>query len=581
MTLDFTIRTNPALSKRACPSTGEAPAQPRCNVLTTAIDNVLMEPKTTAVLVNEARLGSAEARDELVGRHHREIALIAAAMVNDVTESEDLTQEAFIRAFRNLDLLVDPSRFGPWLRRIVVGVSIDWLRTFRPGLYRGWSEFDDVAVSSHDPSPLDVVLRSEIVGRVRAALDALPLRYRVPIHLYHLDGLSHAKIAATLDVPVGTVRSLVARARRKLMPLLAEYAPGVAPDIDEIFEEQAVTSGAKTRFLHVANGTCATRLIEAAGIPGTLSIWADPLYEGPVPGGLNDAEMLDVRMRYLTEPADVTFAAWRGSDPSLDPANDLRQWRAAIERQESYDELILWFEHDLFDQLNLIQLLPWIHERLAPTKPVTLVCTGSFPGHPEFKGLGELTPDELASLLETRQRVSNPQYRLAERAWRAFREPTPEALDNFRQRDTSALPYLAAAITRFLKEYPWSTEDSHALSGASLGWPTVTESRCRRHSRGCIEGEHAFYITDTSLAALAESLALTSPPLLTLDLASTTREQGLQGAITLTDTGRAVLAGRLDRVATCGIDRWLGGVHLQGRSRIWRWDETRQRVTQM
>lgn len=90
-----------------------------------------------------------------------------------------------------------------------------------------------------------------------------------------------------------------------------------------------MTPATKTRFLHVANGTSTTLTIEAAGIPGTCSIWADPLYEGPVPGGLSDAELLDVRMRYLTGPADLTWAAWAGSDPSLDPADDLRQWRAA------------------------------------------------------------------------------------------------------------------------------------------------------------------------------------------------------------------------------------------------------------
>ena len=359
---------------------------------------------------------------------------------------------------------------------------------------------------------------------------------------------------------------------------LAEYAPDIAPHINE---EQAVTPEAKTRFLHVANGSCATRLIEAAGIPGTLSIWADPLYEGPVPSGLDDAELLDVRMRYLAGPADVTFAAWRGSDPSLDPANDLRQWRAAIERHESYDELILWFEHDLFDQLNLIQLLPWIRERLPPTKPVTLVCIGAFPGRPDFKGLGELTPDELASLLETRQRVSDPQYALAECAWQAFREPTPEALDNFRQGDSSALPYLAAAITRFLQEYPSSTDGLSRTERRLLGLADGDGISLPKAFPRMYEGEHVYYITDTSLAALAESLSLTSPPLLTLDLASTANEQGLQGAITLTDTGRAVLAGQLDRVASCGIDRWLGGVHLQGRSGNWRWDHTRQRVTQM
>ena len=107
----------------------------------------------------------------------------------------------------------------------------------------------------------------------------------------------------------------------------------------------------------------------------------------------------------------------------------------------------------------MIQLLSWIRERLPAGKVVSLVCVGSFPGHPRFKGLGELTPDELASLLETRQRVSEAQYSLAKLAWQAFREPTPEALDNLRQqRDTTALPFLTAAVARFLQEYPWTTD---------------------------------------------------------------------------------------------------------------------------
>jgi len=539
-----------------------------------------VDAKTVAGLVDEARRGSARARDELVRRHQREIVVLAASLVNDATEAEDLAQEAFIRAFRNLDLLVDPSRYGAWLRRIAVGVSIDWLRTFRPALYRGWSDADEEAVASGELSPLDRILRSEIVERVRAALDALPARYRVPIRLYHLDGLSHAKIAATLDVPVATVRSLVARARRKLIPLLAEYAPDTAPQIDELFEEQAVTHDARTRFLHVANGTSTTRLIEAAGIPGALSIWADPLYEGPVPGGLTDAELLEVRRRYHAEPAEITFAAWDGSDPSLDPVNDMRRWRTTIERHDAYDELILWFEHDLFDQLNLLQLLTWIHACLPAAKPVSLVCVGSFPGRVDFKGLGELTPDELASLLETRQRIGQPQYVVATKAWAAFREPTPEALDQARRGDTSALPYLADAIARFLEEYPWTADglsrsERHLLELAD-GQDIALVDAFRRMQ----EGEKTYYITDLSLAALAETLSRTSPPLVTLDVASRGRD-GLRGAVRITEVGRSVLRREQDRVASCGIDRWLGGVHLQGRGPVWRWDPASRGMTQV
>jgi RNA polymerase sigma factor (sigma-70 family) len=537
---------------------------------------VRMLTSTVAELVNEARRGSAEARDELVRRHHREAAILAAAMVNDPTEAEDLSQEAFIRAFRNLDLLVDPSRFGAWLRRIVIGVSIDWLRSFRPDLYRGWTDADEMVRASRERSPLEHLLHSEMVARVGAALDALPPRYRVPIRLYHLDGLSHAKIAAALGVPVATVRSLVARARRKLGPLLAEYAPEAMLQTAEVLEEQVVPHSSQTRFLHVANGTCTTRLIGSAGIPGTLSIWADPLYEGPVPEGLTDAELLAVRTRYLG-----------GSDEGLvvDPVNDMKRWRTVIEGHESYDELILWFEHDLFDQLCLIQLLTWIRERLPAAKAVSLVCIGSFPGHPRFKGLGELTPDELASLLETRQPVGEAQYSLAEFAWRAFREPTPEALDNLRDRDTAALPYLTLALARFLQEYPWTTDglsrtERRLLEVAAGGTVELSAAFPRMHAR-----EEVYYITDLSLAALADTLSRTSPPLLTLarrpvaDAELSQESVTLRDAVTLTDVGRAVLAGQQDRVATCGIDRWLGGVHLQGDTDLWRWDDERHRIT--
>jgi hypothetical protein len=333
------------------------------------------------------------------------------------------------------------------------------------------------------------------------------------------------------------------------------------------------------RFLHVANGTCTTRLIQAAGIPGALSIWADPLHDGPAPGGVTDDELLDVRRRYHTGPSDIIFAAWSGSDPSLDPINDMRQWRTTIERHDAYDELILWFEHDLFDQLNLIQLLTWSRERLPPTKPVSLVCIGSFPGRSEFKGLGELMPGELASLLETRQRLSEQQYALAERVWKAFREPTPEALDNLRRGDTSALPYLAAAVTRFLQEYPWTGDGLSRTERRLLELANGDGIALSAAFRQMHEGESAYYVTDTSLAELAEELSRTSPPLLTLAPGSAGNDEGLRGTVMLTDTGGAVLARQLDRVATCGIDRWLGGVHLQSGGPVWRWDDTRHSVT--
>ena len=321
-------------------------------------------------------------------------------------------------------------------------------------------------------------------------------------------------------------------------------------------------------FLHVANGTSTTCTIEAAGIPGKLSIWADPLFEGPVPAGLSDAELLAVRTQYLG-----------GAYGAHDPVNDMAEWRAVIERHADYQELVLWYEHDLFDQLNLIQLLTWIRERLPPDKPVSLVCIGSFPGRPTFKGLGELTPGELGPLLDTRQRVTELQYVLAERAWTAFRQPSPEALDLLCQGDTTALPYLGPALARFLQEFPWQTDglsrtERRLMQLATDGKLTLLQAFPRMH-----EDEDVYYVADLSLLDLAEQLSQTSPPLLTLEAVQQTGASVLRRTVTITEAGRDVLAARLDRVTTCGIDRWLGGVHLHSDGPVWRWDGAHRRIT--
>jgi hypothetical protein len=133
-------------------------------------------------------------------------------------------------------------------------------------------------------------------------------------------------------------------------------------------------------------------------------IWADPLHDGPVPGDVSDDELLRLRAAFLAgSPEDVDHVV-----------ADLSDWRAAVDDQAGYDELVLWFEHDLFDQLNVIQLLTHLGAR-ALTKPVTMVSIDSFQGHPDFKGIGELAPADLVALFETRRPIALEQFALAAR----------------------------------------------------------------------------------------------------------------------------------------------------------------------
>ena len=116
-------------------------------------------------LVVRARAGEAAAFAELVARHQGATRALGRAIVGDWAEAEDLSQEAFLRAFRNLDLLADPEKFAPWLRRVMFGVCIDWVRAFRPQLFRFETAADEAATldaPSAEPSPLE---HAEQIGR--------------------------------------------------------------------------------------------------------------------------------------------------------------------------------------------------------------------------------------------------------------------------------------------------------------------------------------------------------------------------------------------------------------------------------
>jgi hypothetical protein len=327
-----------------------------------------------------------------------------------------------------------------------------------------------------------------------------------------------------------------------------------------------VASSSGPRVHHVANGTCTTRLIDTAGLPGTTSLWADPLYDGPVPGGLADDDLIEVRARYL---------GGHGADV-VDPRNDLRRWRDAIAAHERYDELVLWYEHDLFDQLNLVQLLPWIRERLPSEAAVSLVCVGTFRHRPEFRGFGELTPAEIAELFGTRERVRHGQYALAAHAWDGFRAAAPEALDDLRRGDTEALPYLAPAITRLLEEYPWAGDGLSRTERRFLSLVAPGPTTLATLFPHMAEAGDVLHVTDLSLVDLAAALARSSPALVVVD--GPDGGGPLDRIVALTAAGEDVLAGRADRVSLCGVDRWIGGVHLQGHAGIWRWDADAQQV---
>src|SRR5690606_13791257 len=293
--------------------------------------------RSDADLVEAARAGDADAFGALVRRHQAGARALAASLLGDDAEAEDAAQDAFVRALRNLDLLADPAKFAPWLRRIAFGVAVDRLRSRRAELLLSGDAALEAAGAqspSAGPSPLERLEREELVERVRAAIAELPPRYRAPLTLYHLDGLSHERVAQALGVPAGTVRSLVTRARQRLAAILRDYARetmGVREPVDEVFRER----DERRRLLHILNGDATRLKRERSGVPGTFAVWADVLHEGPVPADVAGAAFRELRARHHAQAGYVTYENALAMH---------ERWDRSLESFPDHDEVVLWFE---------------------------------------------------------------------------------------------------------------------------------------------------------------------------------------------------------------------------------------------
>lgn len=318
-------------------------------------------------------------------------------------------------------------------------------------------------------------------------------------------------------------------------------------------------------MLHITNGD-ATRIgLERSTVPGTFSAWSDILHEGPTPRRVSPDEWRRVRVEYLTSSFG-DYASSQFAQPG-DLAAKYRREDEALERWREHDEVIFWFEHDLYDQLLLIRHLAWIGEaRLdaggAAATRFSMVSGDTY--------LGPLRPDEFPALFERRRPITPAQIERATRAWDAFCGDDPTALVPFAVEDAPDLPYLPGAIRRFLEEFP-STANGLPRSEAQI--LRVLSEGTRTPEQTFVTAsalEERIFMGDAQFWGIATRLAGGRHPLITAAVAGPEPDRLPSGTLDITATGREVLAGRADQVSLNGLDRWMGGVRLTP-SRYWRW----------
>jgi RNA polymerase sigma-70 factor (ECF subfamily) len=171
-----------------------------------------------ARLVEDARRGDRDAFGELVLRYERRLTRVILRFVSDLELAKDLTQETFLRAYERLDQFDPSRRFGPWLFRIGVNLTLDYLRKRKR---RGrWSLFSESPTEKlPDPAVPDPRKSLDISQEVRTVLEQIPDKYKSVLVLRDLENFSTSDIAAILNRKEATIRWRLAEARNRFQKL--------------------------------------------------------------------------------------------------------------------------------------------------------------------------------------------------------------------------------------------------------------------------------------------------------------------------------------------------------------------------
>ena len=320
-------------------------------------------------------------------------------------------------------------------------------------------------------------------------------------------------------------------------------------------------------MLHIHNGDSSANTAKQSSLPGEHFAWRESLITGPTPAGVGGNEWRSVRAQHLSEVYGVDLQECeRGL---LDHEKKLSSFA-------EHEEVILWFEHDLFCQTNLLYLLNWFAKEDTGSTKLSLICIGAFPGKENFRGLGELDAEQLASLFPGRQQVTSSQLKLAELAWQAYCSPDPAEIEKVAQ-TADHLPLLAPALRAHLHRFPSTKNGLGSIENKGLelihGGSKTFMDLFQRFG----DAEPIYGLGDAQFWLALQGLSGGVQPSISIENGKSGRGELTPDIVhnakfELTEPGKAVLHGDTDFVKLNGIELWLGGVHLSPEN-LWRWDD--------
>ncbi|KQX63783.1 MULTISPECIES: DUF1835 domain-containing protein [unclassified Paenibacillus] len=321
--------------------------------------------------------------------------------------------------------------------------------------------------------------------------------------------------------------------------------------------------------LHIVNGDAFGDKLRASDIDGDILVWRESLYEGPIGMQMSDSVLLSMRAAYMNRQHGIPEGMFKSIT--------LQQEKALDKLAEDVDEVVLWFEHDLYDQLILCYLLSRLFALPNRSFKLSLLSINQFPGVEFFHGLGQLNEDQITQLNHKWLPVNEDQLLLACKVWTAYSASEPLLMETLLEEDLSALPFLKKALEANSERYPSSQNGLSANQQLILELIGEEEMPILSLFKSVGQTASHYGLGDLQFWAIVDSIRKCEVPLVHLiggdklpSYSEALPPQFEKWRLHRTDMGKLVHTCELDHLYLNGIDDWIGGVHLLGKKDIWR-----------
>jgi hypothetical protein len=307
-------------------------------------------------------------------------------------------------------------------------------------------------------------------------------------------------------------------------------------------------------MLHLHNGDSVANTARLVGVPGRHVAYRETLISGPVRPNLGVQEWIEERARFLAEHYGENLLRVR---------NELLEQEQTLDRAREEEEVVLWFEHDLFCLANLLYLL----SRLTKCRRLSLIWCS----HP----LGTMEDEDIFKQFHSRYAVAPAMMNAAALAWRAYISEEATDLNRLLDADFVDFPFLREGFLLHASRFPslrngLGEVEHRALEGIEAG-ATEFASLFLRFD----QSPPRFGFGDGEFLRHLRRLATCAVPMITITEAE--NETPPKALFALTPAGKNVLDAKVDFIELNNAGFWLGGAHLT-RARLWRWDGDARRI---